>query len=274
MRTTQARRLMQMGEAVTSNEGATSRFGASFSSEATFARIAEDNMMTRRAIPKILLLAHDSAFLHSVREVLRGADLRMTLHPVATHEEFLLQLRMGEADMILAHKDGLPEFSTRDILEHVHQVDPNLPVFSDQTMDKMVSDSLRIQRLSVVLVGLFSLLALVLAAIGIYGVLAYSVVQRTREIGVRMALGAQRSTVHQLILKEAGRLIAWGIAIGTLCSLAAATLLHSLLFGVRSWDVATLAAVAFVLATAAFLASYIPAHRAASINPVDALRAE
>ncbi len=110
--------------------------------------------------------------------------------------------------------------------------------------------------------------------VGLYGVIAYSVSQRTREIGVRMALGAQRSSVYQLILKEAGWLTAVGIGIGLVCSVAAATLMGGLLFGVRSWDIPTLAVVAVVLAISALMASYIPARRAASVNPVEALRAE
>lgn len=89
-----------------------------------------------------------------------------------------------------------------------------------------------------------------------------------------MALGAQRSSVHRLILKEAGWLTAVGIVIGLMCSVAAATLMRGLLFEVQSWDVPTLAAVATVLGVSALLASYIPAHRAASVNPVEALRAE
>jgi len=89
-----------------------------------------------------------------------------------------------------------------------------------------------------------------------------------------MALGAQRGTVYQLVLTEAARLAIIGISAGIVCALAAATALKSLLFGVQSWDVATLVTVAFILAAAALLASYFPAHRAASINPVEALRAE
>ena len=93
-------------------------------------------------------------------------------------------------------------------------------------------------------------------------------------IGVRMALGAGRKAVHQLILREAGKLVALGIAIGLVTSVAATTLIRQLLFGVRSWDVPTLAAVAVVLGLSALVASYIPAHRAASVNPIEALRAE
>jgi ABC-type antimicrobial peptide transport system permease subunit len=103
---------------------------------------------------------------------------------------------------------------------------------------------------------------------------AYSVSQRTREIGVRMALGAQPSSVYGLILREAAWLAAVGIAIGLACSIAAAALIRGLLFGVEPWDVPTLAAVAVVLGIAALGASYIPARRAALVDPVEALRAE
>jgi ABC-type antimicrobial peptide transport system permease subunit len=109
---------------------------------------------------------------------------------------------------------------------------------------------------------------------GIYGVVAYSVSQRTREIGIRMALGAERSTVYQLILGEGGALIAIGVFFGLVCSCVSSILMHSLLFGVRSWDPGALISAAAVLAVSALVASYIPARRAASINPVDALRAE
>jgi hypothetical protein len=101
-----------------------------------------------------------------------------------------------------------------------------------------------------------------------------SVGQRTREIVVRMALGAQREMVERIVLKEGGRLAALGIVVGPVCSLAATLLLRSVLFGVQTWDLGTLGGVALLLAAAALLASYIPARRAASINPVEALRAE
>ena len=122
--------------------------------------------------------------------------------------------------------------------------------------------------------GGFAALALLLGVVGLYGVIAYSVSQRTREIGVRMALGAQRASVYQLILKEAGWLTLFGIAAGLACSVGAAMLIRSLLFGVTAWDVSTLGTVAGGLAVCAMLASYFPARRAASVNPVEALRAE
>jgi ABC-type antimicrobial peptide transport system permease subunit len=136
------------------------------------------------------------------------------------------------------------------------------------------SQSAYLHRSSAWLVGGFAALALVLGVVGLYGVIAYSVSQRTREVGIRMALGADRVSVYRLILKEAVWLTVAGIAIGLACSVAAGTLMRGLLFGVRAWDVPTLAVVAGVLGGAALLASYIPARRAASINPVEALRGE
>lgn len=124
------------------------------------------------------------------------------------------------------------------------------------------------------LVGGFAVLALALSAVGLYGVIAYSMSRRTREIGVRMALGAQRWSVHWMVFREAGWLAAIGIAIGSVCSVATSTLMRGFLFGVQAWDVSTLAVVATLLVVSALVASYIPAHRAASVNPVQALRAE
>jgi macrolide transport system ATP-binding/permease protein len=158
----------------------------------------------------------------------------------------------------------------------IHQVDPGIGTIGESTMNRRISESQTayLHRSSAWLVGGFAGLALLLGVIGLYGVIAYSVSQRTREIGVRMALGAQRSSVYQLILSEAGRLTVLGIVAGIVCSILAATLMRKLLFGVRSWDIATLAAVVVVLGVSALFASYIPARRAASVNPVEALRSE
>jgi predicted permease len=124
------------------------------------------------------------------------------------------------------------------------------------------------------LVGGFAVIAFLLSVTGVYGVIAYSVGQRTREIGIRMALGAGRGSVRKLVLREAGWLAILGVALGLACSLGAATLMQKLLFATPAWDVATLAAVAAMLGAAAMLASYIPANRAAYVNPVESLRAE
>ena len=116
--------------------------------------------------------------------------------------------------------------------------------------------------------------ALLLSTVGLYGIISYSVGQRTREIGLRIALGAQRKSVYQLILKEAAWLAISGVVGGIFCSLIVTGLLRSLLFGVSPWDAETLLTVACILVTSALLASYIPARRAALVNPVDSLRAE
>jgi predicted permease len=158
----------------------------------------------------------------------------------------------------------------------IRQIDPGIGVFDEQTQLQRINESQTayLHRSSAWLVGGFAVLALLLGVIGLYGVIAYSVSQRTREIGVRMALGAQQSSVYRMILKEAGWLTGVGIAAGLMCSVAVATLMQKVLFGVRSWDMATLAAVALLLGASALLASYFPARRAASVNPVEALRAE
>jgi predicted permease len=158
----------------------------------------------------------------------------------------------------------------------VHGIDPGIAVFDEASMNQRIqnSPSAYLHRTSAWLIGGFASLALLLGVVGLYGVVAYSVSQRTREIGVRMALGAQRGAVYQLIMSEAGWLTGIGIGAGLVCAVGAATSMRSLLFGVRSWDLSTLGGVAALLAASALLASYIPARRAASVNPVEALRAE
>ena len=134
--------------------------------------------------------------------------------------------------------------------------------------------SASLQRLTAWLVGGFAALAFVLSVVGLYGVVAYSVGQRTREIGVRMALGAQGASISRLVIVDASVLVGVGTVLGIVCAVAAATLMRHLLFGVQSWDPATLAAAAMALTVSAFVACYIPARRAASLNPIDVLRAE
>ncbi len=158
----------------------------------------------------------------------------------------------------------------------LHQIDPNLGVSQEATMSANIdaTQAALLHRFSAWLVGGFAAIALVLGVVGLYGVIAYSVSQRTREIGVRMALGAQRSSVYKLVMREAGWLTAAGLTIGMVCSIGASISIRKLLFGVQAWDANTLACVAVSLALASVVASFLPAHRAASVNPVEALRAE
>jgi macrolide transport system ATP-binding/permease protein len=138
----------------------------------------------------------------------------------------------------------------------------------------LTSKTIATDRCAASVVAGFAALALLLGTVGLYGVISYSVGQRTREIGVRMALGAQRLSVYKLILREATWLAVFGIAEGILCSLAAARLLRSMLFGVSPWDTGTILSVAFALTASGLLANYIPARRAAFINPTEALRSD
>ncbi len=162
------------------------------------------------------------------------------------------------------------------ISSSITAVDPNLNISNQTTMTKRVSNAptVYLRRSSTWLVGAFASIALLLGVIGLYGVIAYSVSQRTREIGVRIALGAQRSSVYRLILREAGALALAGIVIGIGCAVVVASLMRNLLFGTPPWDIATILCVAAVLGVSALIASFVPARRAASVDPVTALRAE
>ena len=141
-----------------------------------------------------------------------------------------------------------------------------------ERIDRMPSAHLH--RSSAWVVGGFAAMAFLLSVVGLYGVVAYSVGQRTREIGVRMALGAGRRSVYRLVLGEAAWLVGVGTALGIVLAVASATLIRRLLFGVQAWDPPTLATAAAVLIVSALLASYFPARRAASVNPIQALHAE
>jgi macrolide transport system ATP-binding/permease protein len=222
-----------------------------------------DTSLTPKSIKEIVGIVDD---LHEAS--LDGQTLPAVYYPAnqVPDTSFDLVVRTTQSE-----KSLLPT-----LVSAVHQVDPGIGTSDESTMIQQINDSptAYIHRTAAWLVGGFAVLALLLGTIGLYGVIAYSVSQRTREIGVRMALGAQRASVYQLVLREGARLAVWGIAAGIACSLATTLLLRSILFGVQSWDIATLATVAIVLAAASLLASYVPAHRAASINPVEALRAE
>jgi macrolide transport system ATP-binding/permease protein len=158
----------------------------------------------------------------------------------------------------------------------IHQAYPGLIVDDEETMTDRInnSESAYLHRIAASIVAAFASLALLLGTVGLYGVISYSVGQRTREIGVRMALGAQRANVYQLILKETCWLTVVGILAGLLSFLLSARILRSMLFAVSPWDAANLSCVVGVLVASALLASFLPARRAASLNPTEALRSE
>jgi len=163
-----------------------------------------------------------------------------------------------------------------DMVSTLHNIDHGFGVYGESTMIDQIesTQSALLHRFATWLVGGFAMAALVLGVVGLYGVIAYSVSQRTREIGVRMALGAKRGTVYRMVMRQAAWLTAVGLAIGLACSVGTSLLMRSLLFGVQAWDLPTLAGVATVLGSASLAASFLPAHRAASVNPTDALRTE
>ena len=182
-----------------------------------------------------------------------------------------------EVRYVVVARTSLPEQSVMPaVADTIRRIDPRITISNQTTMTARVNDAptVYLRRSSTWLVGGFAAMALLLGVVGLYGVIAYSVSQRTREIGVRIALGAQRGMVYRLILKEAGALTLAGIVIGTACAILAASFMRKLLFGTPPWDLTTLLCVAAVLGGSALLASFLPARRAASVDPITALRAE
>ncbi|MDP9003526.1 MAG: FtsX-like permease family protein, partial [Verrucomicrobiota bacterium] len=161
-----------------------------------------------------------------------------------------------------------------DVKRAVHEVDKDLFVPKLEPMTTLLTTQLAQPRFNMMLLAVFAGVAMVLAAIGIYGVIAYSVTQRTREIGIRMALGAQKTQMLGMVLRQSLTLVLVGIAIGFLVALAATRVMATLLYGVGANDLSIYAVVIFLLSAAALLASYIPARRAMKVDPMVALRYE
>ena len=183
------------------------------------------------------------------------------------------QLPMGNPNAYYALRtDGDPMASIASIKTIVRQIDPQAAIDNVATMERIVSNSIGRQRLYAALLGIFAAVAVALAGIGIYGVMAYAVTQRTREIGIRMALGAARGTVMRLVLGQGAVLAGAGIAFGLAGAAATTRYLDTLLFGLTPLDPATFAVVSLMFAAIAALASYVPARRATKVDPLVALR--
>jgi ABC-type antimicrobial peptide transport system permease subunit len=153
-------------------------------------------------------------------------------------------------------------------------MDANIPIFDIKTMDQRLSESLARRRFAMLALAVFAGFALMLAIIGLYGVISYSVAQRTNELGIRLALGANQVDVLRLILSAGLRLALSGIAVGVVLSFAATRFLSSLLFGVRATDLFTFSALSILLIVVSLLGCYLPARRATKVNPLVALRYE
>jgi predicted permease len=175
---------------------------------------------------------------------------------------------------VAARTSGDPGALAQALTTEARAIEPNVPVYDVKPMTERLSDSLARRRFAMTALGLFALVAMLLAAVGIYGVMSYSVAQRTREIGVRVALGASRWDVLGLVLRRGMLLAALGIGAGLAGALPLARVLGSLLFGVSASDPVTYAAISLLLALAALLACYIPARRATKVDPMVALRYE
>ncbi len=219
-------------------------------------------------------LSHDS--LHQIIGVVddvREGELNGPLHPAVY---FALNQRPENYFFLVVRTAQDPAAILSSLVKVVHQLDPGVGVRNEFTMTEHIHDGAASYMHSVAawLTGGFAICALLLGVIGLYGVIAYSVNQRTSEIGVRMALGAQRSAIARLILGEAASLVFLGLGFGITASFFTGRLLRSLLFGVRSWEPSILAAVTTVLVAAALAAAWIPARRAAATDPMQSLRSE
>jgi putative ABC transport system permease protein len=175
---------------------------------------------------------------------------------------------------LLVRTTGEPLGIASSVRDQLRAIDKDVPVTHIQTMEQVFSASVAQQRFSMLVVGLFAGLALVLATVGIYGVMAYSVTQRSHEIGVRMALGARTSQVLKLILKDGMALALLGVAIGLAAAFGLTRLMTTLLFEVTPTDAATLIVVPLTILVVALVACYIPARRATKVDPLVALRYE
>ena len=194
-------------------------------------------------------------------------------YPFMQLPEKLMPLAADAVAVVLRTK-GDPTAVMDSVRRAVNEIDPREVVYAVQTMDEVVANSFAARRFSMILLGIFAALALVLSCVGIYGVISYLVGQRTHEIGVRMALGAQQRDVMRLVLGHGAKMALVGVAIGIAAALGLTRLMARELFGVSAHDPLTFAGVAFVLIAVALLATYIPARRAMRVDPVIALRCE
>ena len=206
-----------------------------------------------------------------------GATRNRGLDRAAEPELFISTLQADGLDnqlFLLVRTEGDPRGAIAAVRAIVRSIDADQPVYMVRTVDEALANSQVNRRLSTVLLGLFGLFALVLAAVGIYGVVSYAASQRTREVGVRMALGASAGSVTGLFLRQALLPVVIGASVGLLAAFGIGRAMASLLFGVRSGDPATLLASGALLALVGLMAAYLPARRASRLDPMRALRAE
>jgi macrolide transport system ATP-binding/permease protein len=227
-------------------------------------------------VGKRLRLTEKDEPLREVVGVVRdGKYASLTDGPRAFFYLPIPQSSAGGSEMTLVvHMRTLPTGAIQGFARVINQLDPNLPLSRALTLEESVRLAVDKQQAGAAVLGVFGALALLLAALGLYGVVAHGVALRTREIGIRVSLGAQRAQVMSLFVRDGARVSVIGIAIGSLMSLAVSKLLSGLLFGLTATDLPTFAGAAALLAACALVASYVPARRAAGVDPMFAMRAE
>jgi putative ABC transport system permease protein len=197
--------------------------------------------------------------------------------------EFYLPLAQAPADSwnwiqrsmdVVVRSTAEPNALTNSVRQAVLKVDSGVPLYDVETMDQHISASLEQSHFNMFLMSVFAAAALILAAVGIYGVLSCLVAQRTREIGIRMAIGAEQADVLRLVMAHGMKLALIGVSIGIMGALLTSRLLSSLLFGIKATDFITMSAVSCLLVVVALVASFVPARRAAKVDPMVALRCE
>jgi putative ABC transport system permease protein len=206
--------------------------------------------------------------------VVRDAKRQGIEQPIRIESWMPLTQRPSGSMEVVLRTTGDPLSLSNAVRKAVWEIDRDLPIPAIQTMVQVMSERVAQRRLNMMLLGLFALVALILAAVGIYGVMSYTVTQRTNEIGIRMALGAKAGDVLLLVVRQGMSLVLLGVVIGLAATFALTRLMANLLFGVRATDPITFAAIAALLTGVALLACWIPARRAANVDPMDALRYE
>jgi predicted permease len=202
---------------------------------------------------------------------LKGSGLEA---PDAPHLYFPVYARSNIALSVYLKTAADPASVTEPLRRVVQSVDPDLPVFGVRTMEQVVARALAQRRFQLQMIGAFAAVALLLAALGIYGVTAFWVHQRRQEIGIRIALGAAGGNVVAMVLKQGLSITLWGMAGGFAAAVPLARVLRTLLFGTRAFDAVTFVGIAVLLLVAAAAACYLPARRATRVDPIEALRAE